>query len=314
MMSNVIEDNFKSIEFLDIQEYQNMTVIGINTHTTRPPDLMPLDIGLSMGLVEITEVDEDGSVGELTVINNAVTPLLLMDGEEIKGAKQNRIINATIIIPAKSQQKIDVSCSESGRWNYHSRTFKHSNHIATSKVRRSKQESVTNSLRTSNQRISNQSQVWNDIESTQASLNVSSKTHAQQDTYNSLEKEIEDYLEHFPLQENQNASIIIINKQVIGMELLYNEEKYSQYHQKYMESYIIDAITQKNEKNDEKIDANKLSVEFIDRIRSSKKEKYQQDNTQDYRLEDDQITGSLVFYEDNLVNASILRKSDVSST
>ena len=57
-MSSIIEDNFETMEVLDIQEYQNMTVIGIKTNNTRPPDLMPLDVGLSMGLVEITEVDE----------------------------------------------------------------------------------------------------------------------------------------------------------------------------------------------------------------------------------------------------------------
>ncbi|MBE6487127.1 MAG: hypothetical protein E7Z86_00170 [Methanosphaera stadtmanae] len=311
-MTNVIEDNLESIELLDIQQYQNMTVIGLNTPNTRPPDLMPLDVGLSMGLVEITEVDENGSVGQLNVINNAVTPLLLMDGEEIKGAKQNRIINATMIIPAKSQQIIDVSCSESGRWNYNSQTFKHSYHMASSKVRRSKQESVNNSLRTSNQRISNQSQVWDDIESTQASLNIESSTHAQQDTFISLEKDIDNYLKHFPLQQKQNASIIIINNQVIGMELLYNADKYSQYHQRYMESYIIDAITQQDEHADDNVDAAKLSEEFINRIRLSKIEEYQENNTNDYRLEDDQITGSFIFYEDNLVNASILRKHELT--
>lgn len=311
-MTNVIEDNLESIELLDIQQYQNMTVIGLNTPNTRPPDLMPLDVGLSMGLVEITEVDENGSVGQLNVINNAVTPLLLMDGEEIKGAKQNRIINATMIIPAKSQQIIDVSCSESGRWNYNSQTFKHSHHMASSKVRRSKQESVNNSLRTSNQRISNQSQVWDDIESTQQSLNIESSTHAQQDTFISLEKDIDDYLKHFPLQQKQNASIIIINNQVIGMELLYNADKYSQYHQRYMESYIIDAITQQDEHADDNVDAAKLSEEFINRIRLSKIEEYQENNTNDYRLEDDQITGSFIFYEDNLVNASILRKHELT--
>jgi hypothetical protein len=311
-MTNVIEDNLESIELLDIQQYQNMTVIGLNTPNTRPPDLMPLDVGLSMGLVEITEVDENGSVGQLNVINNAVTPLLLMDGEEIKGAKQNRIINATMIVPAKSQQIIDVSCSESGRWNYNSQTFKHSYHMASSKVRRSKQESVNNSLRTSNQRISNQSQVWDDIESTQASLNIESSTHAQQDTFISLEKDIDNYLKHFPLQQKQNASIIIINNQVIGMELLYNADKYSQYHQRYMESYIIDAITQQDEHADDNVDAAKLSEEFINRIRLSKIEEYQENNTNDYRLEDDQITGSFIFYEDNLVNASILRKHELT--
>lgn len=46
------------------------------------------------------------------VTTNAVTPLLLIVGEEIIGAKQNRIINKSTIIPAKKTMKISVSCTE----------------------------------------------------------------------------------------------------------------------------------------------------------------------------------------------------------
>lgn len=310
-MTNVM-DNFEKMEFLEVQNYENMTVIGLNTQDTHPPDLMPLDVGLDMGLVEITEINEAGSVGQLKVINNAVTPLLIMDGEEIDGAKQNRIVNSTIIIQAKTEQIINVSCTEAGRWNYNSKKFKHSNHFASSNVRRSKQDSINNSLKTTNQRISNQQEVWSNIELTQDLLDVQSTTNAQQDTYNSIQTRTDEYVKHFPVQEKQNASIIIINNQVVGMELLYNSKVYSRYHKRYMESYIIDAIAQHEECENE--DASKLSQEFIEKMKNSKIEEYNDDNINDYRINNEEITGSLVYYEDNLINASILRKLDKDLT
>src|SRR3989304_2882108 len=47
--------------------------------------------------VRITEVSEAGSVPTLQVTNTADQPLLLLDGEELVGAKQNRILNMTVL-------------------------------------------------------------------------------------------------------------------------------------------------------------------------------------------------------------------------
>ena len=41
-----------------------------------------------------------GSVPELRFVNECGAPVLLLDGEELVGAKQNRIINLTILVAA----------------------------------------------------------------------------------------------------------------------------------------------------------------------------------------------------------------------
>ena len=46
-------------------------------------------------LAEITEVSEGGSVPQLTVLNNADTDALILDGTELEGAKQDRMVNIT---------------------------------------------------------------------------------------------------------------------------------------------------------------------------------------------------------------------------
>ena len=73
--------------------------------------------------VEITEVSEGGSVPELQVVNETGRHVLLFDGEELKGAKQNRILNSTILVEAGSRLTVPVSCTESGRWSYQSDEF-----------------------------------------------------------------------------------------------------------------------------------------------------------------------------------------------
>ena len=54
---------------------------------------------------------------------------MLFDGEELKGAKQNRILNTTILIAAGSSLDVPVSCTEQGRWSYASREFDESEAI-----------------------------------------------------------------------------------------------------------------------------------------------------------------------------------------
>src|SRR5216684_3728526 len=71
----------------------------------------------------VTEVSEAGSVPFLQVANGADRPLLLLDGEELIGAKQNRILNTTVLVAARTETTIPVSCVEQGRWGYRGRHF-----------------------------------------------------------------------------------------------------------------------------------------------------------------------------------------------
>jgi hypothetical protein len=72
----------------------------------------------------VTEVSEAGSVPFLKVANRADRPHLLLDGEELLGAKQNCILNTTVLVDAHTEVTIPVSCVEQGRWGYRGRQFR----------------------------------------------------------------------------------------------------------------------------------------------------------------------------------------------
>src|SRR5919205_4686708 len=78
---------------------------------------------LARELVEVTEVSEGGSVPALFVNNKADRDVLIVDGQFLVGAKQNRVVNTTIIVPARARVEIPVTCVEQRRWGYNSRSF-----------------------------------------------------------------------------------------------------------------------------------------------------------------------------------------------
>ena len=116
-MDIVIDGTNVSIELLDSQKFKNMEVIPVRINSHNPKDYLTLKRGISAGFVEITEC-EISTVGTVLARNNASIPLVLIDGDEIVGAKQNRIMNRSLIIQPKSTMPVSVSCTEQGRWHY----------------------------------------------------------------------------------------------------------------------------------------------------------------------------------------------------
>ena len=86
-------------------------------------DYLTLDEALKAKVARVTEVSEDGSVPQLLFRNQGEQAVFLLDGEELVGAKQNRVLNITILAPAGKDTVIPVSCVEAGRWNHSKSDF-----------------------------------------------------------------------------------------------------------------------------------------------------------------------------------------------
>jgi hypothetical protein len=105
------------------QSFKNLTVFALLSDYAANLDYLTLDEALAEDLIEVMEVSQGGSVPELKVLNKSDRMVLILDGEELVGAKQNRIVNTTILIAANTTTLIPVSCVEQGRWSYRSDKF-----------------------------------------------------------------------------------------------------------------------------------------------------------------------------------------------
>ena len=112
------------LETLEVGEplsHGALTVIPLLAPKEVEPDWLTLaEAGAA---VTISEVSAGGEVPTLSLVNDADRPVLLLDGEELIGAKQNRILNTTVLVAAHAALRIPVSCVEQGRWSYRGKRF-----------------------------------------------------------------------------------------------------------------------------------------------------------------------------------------------
>ncbi|HXF74304.1 MAG TPA: DUF6569 family protein, partial [Actinomycetota bacterium] len=131
---------------------------------------------IAAGLLEVGELG-GGVVPELVVRNRAPQPVLLLEGEHLVGAKQDRALNVSVLVPASSELPIPVSCVEAGRWAYRSeRRLSVERTFSSPGVRRVKTSSVAARRRTVGDRRSDQGAVWGAVEARLAASGTRSPT------------------------------------------------------------------------------------------------------------------------------------------
>jgi hypothetical protein len=220
--------------------HSELAVVPLLCRQPGGPDYITLKEAFASGGFAVTEISESGSVPNLKVVNSTGRNVLLLDGEELAGAKQNRVLNTSILIAAGGSAIIPVSCTEQGRWNYASREFSDSGVMMSRSIRTNKSASVSESVRASCSYNSDQSGIWRDIEALHQSHGTSSHTGAMKDAYESRREQTESYKGHFPCQEGQCGMAVLIKGRVAGIEFLSRPDAYHQLHEKLLGSYIMD--------------------------------------------------------------------------
>ena len=225
-----------NIELLQPQVYENIAIIPLKTERNYI-DILTLKKGLELGLVNVKECDTS-QVNTIIVKNNAITPLILIDGEEIIGGDQNRIVNSTILIDAGSKMKIPVSCSEKNRWAFKSE-FKQSEYMANYNTRRAKEYAS---------RVSNSYQdvIWSSIDCLEVENDYASPTSAMEESYKNIKATQNEIIKQFKIMDGQTGVLIMVDGEIKGLELFLNSGIYRDFHEKIIKSYLIDSKIKNN--------------------------------------------------------------------
>ena len=225
------------------QTHGSLGVVPLSFWGDRGPRYETLSAALRAGTFHVTEVSDGGSVPALRVINEGATGVLMLDGEELVGAKQNRVLNAAVFVREKSSMVVPVSCVEAGRWHYSGHEFHDEEFVVHAQVRRAVHESVSLNLRAAGGHRSDQGRVWDEVACLQSCADSPSPTGAHRDVYAQRSGDIAGYLDAFPLQSGQHGLLVLRDGEVVGLDFVSRAGCYAQLHAKLLRSYAFDAVT-----------------------------------------------------------------------
>lgn len=206
------------------------------------PPYVTLAEALESGKLAVTEVSAGGHVPTLRAENSGDTSVLILDGEELAGAKQNRVLNTTVLLGAGKAFDLPVSCTEAGRWSYVSARFRDSGHISPPAIRGVTHESVTANVRVRQAYASDQGAVWGEGASLSDRHGVFSDTSAARDVYERRSREIRSLLGKAIAVEGQQGVLAVAGGEVVGLDVLSRPAAYARLHERIVRSYALDAL------------------------------------------------------------------------
>ncbi|HXG57002.1 MAG TPA: DUF6569 family protein, partial [Vicinamibacterales bacterium] len=214
------------------------------------PWYLTLDEAMALEWTEITEVSAEGRVPELRVVNRGPQPVFMLDGEELLGAKQNRVVNLTILVPAESELTIPVSCVEVGRWRVRSRAFTSAPRTQYAAGRAKRMSQVSRSMQMKRGRMSNQAEVWADISEKSSRLGADSPTGAMEEMFSRHADFTERCVETLRPVDRQCGALFLISGQVAGFDLFDRAVTLRRLLPKLVRSAAVDALDGASRRSD----------------------------------------------------------------
>ncbi len=193
------------------------------------------------GALEIHEVGA-GAVDRLIARNRSADRVLLLEGDHLTGAKQNRVLTSSALIGARRKVALPVSCVERGRWSPDPSGFATSSSFASAGVRRILKLSVTRSLLDRRDRAADQSWVWSEIAEQQRRLHVSSATSALAHSYASRAGDLGTAARRLPYVANASGLAIGIGDELVSLDLFDKPATCAFYWRRLVEGAVLDAL------------------------------------------------------------------------
>jgi hypothetical protein len=291
------------------QAFRNLTVVPLLDPQAPSSGFLVLDEALAGGVTEVTEISESGSVPQLRLLNRGDEDVFLLDGEELAGAKQNRILNLSILVPGRSELEIPVSCVEQGRWSWRGRGFSGTERVIYSRLRRRNSEAVSASLHSFHSRRGDQGQVWDDIAMKSDRMSVHSDTGAAGALYERHRADLDEFVAGISASSGQVGAAFLVDGRFAGLDLLVGPDLFARLLPKLVRSYALDAI----DETEPALQAGNGSARGVDAVRvalravpeMSEKRHRAVGRGHDLRLEGDGLVGGALIAEGALIHLGL---------
>jgi hypothetical protein len=304
-MERALKSRLQTVRFGDVQVYQNIAIVPLLSSKEGKCKYLTLTEALASWNIAVTEVSADGSMPQLRVVNRSNTLVLLIDGEELCGARKNRVLNTSVLLKECSETRIPVSCTEQGRWSYTSRAFQESGNVIPLTTRARKARSVSASLAKSAFFLADQREVWDGIAELQSKVHTPSPTSAMSDVFKAREHDLHQSTQSFPLLLNQIGLLAVIDGKAAGLDLVSYSSAYGKLHPKLIRSYVLESLLEQRERLITQNSALDQTKAFLDFIHTAQATPFRSvGHGTDLRFQAKDLVGTALVHENEVIHAA----------
>jgi len=247
------------------QSAGNISLVQLETLKGEGLCFIPAATAIDKGELEIREVRQEGSINTLLAVNFLDQYCLLTDMDLLKGAKQNRVVNTSVLLAPNAKREIRVSCVERSRWSYDSPDFKSAPSVMDPKMRAAKAASLSEDME--GMVSETQSKIWNLINQEMSAHNIFSDT----EDYNSV-LESKASVPHsefsFKHKKSCNGLAIFDGRKLVSFDIFGNRDVYSYYFDRLTRGILAGVGPGKDDGALEQAEAFYRLDEFLDEFES----------------------------------------------
>ena len=286
-----------------------IAVVQLSTGVHDTLDYRSIGTAIREERIEVREVNDAGSVNSLLVLNHADVPIFLMDGDILIGAKQNRVINTSILLAPQSKTIIPVSCVEQGRWRSTSPTFSSSDYTAPTSLRSAKSKQVNDSLRSIHLHQSDQGEVWDRVSVLNSLHDVQSPTQSLSDAFTTREKEFDTFIASFEAHPEANGLAVFNSGGMLCLDVFNRRDVHREYFKKILRGVAME-VSQlaKGKAPAGEAEASYKAIDFIDTFETAEHETFNGVGLGvEKRFDTGERAGFGLFHLDQLVHLTTLQ-------
>lgn len=190
------------------------------------------------------ELPGGASVNDVLVSNPLPVPFLLYEGEELRGAQQDRTVDAAVLVPAGASLRVAVSCVEHGRWDgsRHGEAFAPSPQAAFPSLRAAKSRRMRSALAAGMEARADQHEVWQTVADRSADLAAPSATGAMNDAFESRRGELSEMCAAVRRRDGQIGALVAIGGRFVVLDVVSRADVFAALHGPLLSGYALDAI------------------------------------------------------------------------
>jgi hypothetical protein len=192
----------------------------------------------------VRELPGGASVNDLLVANPLPVPFLLYEGEELRGAQQDRTVDVAVLVGAGASLKIAVSCVEHGRWDGSraAEPFAPSSEAAFPALRAAKSRAMRSRLAGGLEARADQHEVWQTVADRSASLAAPSATGAMGDAFRHRAGDVKALQDAVTRRDGQLGALVAIGGRFVVLDMVSRPDVFAALHGPLVSGYALDAI------------------------------------------------------------------------